>query len=532
MSTDTRNGAEPAGFCPTRIGRYRVDGELGRGAMGVVYKGFDEAIDRPVALKTVRDELLDSEDGGDWKQRFQQEARAAARCSHPNIVTVYEFGEDHGLTFIAMEYVRGRELQSFMAHGVDFGLRVGLRMVMQVLAGLEAAHVAGIVHRDIKPSNVILLETGTVKVADFGIARMDSVSLSRHGTMVGTPGYMAPEQFTGGAVDGRTDLFAVGVLLYELLTGTKPFASKTVAEVMYKVLNEAPPPPRGRSEPLPPALADVMMTALARDPADRFPDATAFRAALRAVLAALPAEAAGGDGDTMVQGGGVGPDDLDGTRVMSPSLAAATSREVDGGVGAGGGDRGELDEAALQQAREHLATYLGPVASVIVRDAAQRASGIRDLYEVLAERIDDDKARAAFLRKVTRRALGVSTSTGTITGTSVGSGTHHGPAKGTQAGGGTRREPAMGSGVGSGPRSGPRSGHGSGHGSGTRAAPLTDQDRAEAREALAEHMGPIAAVLVKKAAATAASREDLFRALADHIEDAGARAGFLARARG
>jgi len=462
--------------------------------MGVVYKGYDESIDRAVALKTIRADLLDNDDGIDWMQRFKQEARAAARCAHPNIVTVYEFGEDAGLTFIAMEYVRGRELQSFLAHGVDFGIRISLRMVMQVLSGLDAAHAAGIVHRDIKPSNVIILENGTVKVTDFGIARLDSVSLSRHGTMVGTPGYMAPEQFTGGAVDGRTDLFAVGVLLYEMLTGAKPFAGNTVAEVMYKVLNEAPTPPVGRSEALPPGLVEALTTALSRDPAQRFPDAPAFRNALKAVASGLSSAPDASDATVVGGVGMAGSEDLEeGTRVMSPAMAAAAAKVQ-------AVNQGELDAAALKQASDHLASYLGPVASLIVRDAAQRASGIRDLYDALSEHIQDEKQRSAFLRKVTRGVLGVQgrTAAGTLTG----QGTAHGSGVSAVAG------------------------------SGLQGGPLSDADKERAHAALVDHLGPIAGVLVRKAAAKASSLQDLGTLLADHIADPDARTAFLARLQG
>ncbi|KAA5606254.1 serine/threonine protein kinase [Roseospira marina] len=518
MTDDQDIGAggrtDPA--CPARIGRYRVDGELGRGAMGVVYQGFDETIDRPVALKTVRADLLDTDDGVDWLERFRQEARAAARCSHANIVTVYEYGEDAGLTFIAMEYVRGRALQSFLAHGVDFGLRVSVRIVMQVLAGLGAAHAAGIVHRDIKPSNIIILDSGTVKVTDFGIARLDSVSLSRHGTMVGTPGYMAPEQFTGGAIDGRTDLFAVGVMLYELVTGTRPFAAKSVPEAMYKVLNEDPPPPVGRGDPLPRGLVSILQTALARRPDERFPDAAAFRDALKGGLAALPSADAG-PGETMLEAPELGSDDAEGTRVLSPSMAAAADAQAEAG------ERGELDGVALKQASAHLASYLGPVASVIVRDAARHASGIRDLYDVLATHIPDEKQRAAFLGKVARRALGLPSQAG---GGTQASGTQaSGPqAGGTQAGG-TR----------AGARAGTRAGSGSvgGEGSGARRAPaLTEADQTRARGLLAEHLGPIAGVLVKKAAAKVDTTDQFAALLAEHIDDPVIRATFLSQMRG
>ncbi|WP_299438474.1 serine/threonine-protein kinase [uncultured Rhodospira sp.] len=478
---------------PERIGRYRIDGELGRGAMGVVYRGHDEDIDRPVALKTVRADLLDGPDADNWLTRFRQEARAAARCLHPNIVTVFEYGEDAGLAFIAMEYVRGRSLQAFLARDTPFGTQISVRVVSQVLSALGAAHALGVVHRDIKPSNVIILESGAVKVTDFGIARLaDSVSLSQHGAMVGTPGYMAPEQFTGGTVDARTDLFAVGVVLYELLTGRKPFPGKSMHEVMYRVLNGAPEPPVGRTEPLSKELIAVMMTALARDPDDRYPDAAAFR---RALKAAAPAGAVAPEGEDDPA------DAVDATRVMKLADAAPPA-----------GPAGELDEAAVRQAREHLATHIGPVASVIVRDAVTRVSGVRQLYEVLAEHIPDDAERTAFQRKAVRGALGVTRGSGTQAGTGgsrptgAGSGVRTGVRTGTSATGGSQAAPVNGA--------------------------IVDEDKDRLRLALAEHLGPIAGVLVKREAARANSPAHLGQLLAEHIDDPDARNAFLKRVRG
>ncbi|MBB4285241.1 serine/threonine-protein kinase [Roseospira goensis] len=448
---------------PARIGRYRVDGELGRGAMGVVYAAHDESIDRPVALKTVHADLLAGEDGAAWRARFQREAKAAARCLHPNIVTVFEYGEDAGLAYLAMEYVRGRPLQAFLAHGVQFGVRISLRMILQVLDGLGAAHAFGIVHRDIKPSNIILLAEGKVKVTDFGIARLDSaVSLSQHGTMVGTPGYMAPEQFTGATVDARTDLFAVGVVLYELLTGQKPFPGATVPEVMHAVLNRPPVPPVGRPDPLPPALVAALEGALARDPEARPADAATLARVLKGVLRGAPAERAAPDPDA--------------TRVMAPVAA---------------GDRGELDDAALRQAGAHLASYIGPVASVVVREAAPRVSGIRHLYEVLADHIPGEAERRAFLRAATRAALGLGRETAVAAPA-----TAPAPPGGAPAGG------------------------------------VDDAAAERVRLALAQHLGPIAGVLVRQARAEARDAAHLAVLVADQIADPEARARFLDAARG
>ena len=211
--------------------------------MGVVYKGYDEGIDRYVAIKTVHRNLLSGEEGADWLQRFRREARAAGRCLHQNIVTIFEFGEQEGMPYIVMEFVEGQELSDMIrardANNIDRARAV--EITAQVLDALEYAHANGIVHRDIKPGNIIILKDGTVKVTDFGIARIDSTSMTAHGSVVGTPSYMSPEQFTGQEIDRRSDIFSTGVVLFELLTGQKPFPGKSATEVMYKLLNHQPP---------------------------------------------------------------------------------------------------------------------------------------------------------------------------------------------------------------------------------------------------------------------------------------------------
>ncbi len=485
---DTARPGEGAA-APARIGRFRVDAELGAGAMGVVYKGYDEAVDRPVALKTVRADLLASADGEAWLARFRNEARAAARCLHPNVVALFEYGESDGLAYLVMEYVRGHALQAFLARGVQFGTRISLHLVQQVLAGLGAAHDLGVVHRDIKPSNIMVLENGTAKVADFGVARLESMNLSRQGSMVGTPSYMAPEQFEGRPVDPRTDLFAVGILLQELLTGRKPFPGETLAEVMRAVLTQPPLPPEGGPEPLPAALTDILATALARDPGARFPDAEAFRRALGRVPV---------DGAAQ---GRASAAESDATRVQRLS-----ARVTVGPLPPGMGERGELDAVALRQAGEHLMPYLGPVAGAVVNDVAARVSGVRQLYNALAEHIPDPDERAAFLRRTGRAALGLRTQGGAGTTNTGGS-----AMPSSTAGLSTDATVAA---------CGPAVG----------ASAISDDQAEHLRRGLAEHMGPIAGVLVRQAVTRARSPEHLAHLLADHIQDPAARSRFLASA--
>jgi serine/threonine protein kinase len=221
-----------------RIGKYAITGRIGRGGMGMVYRGYDEVLEREVAVKTLTLEgSLDEES----RRRFHIEAKAAARLQHPNIITVYELGEDRGLPFIAMELLPGTDLEALMRSGEHLMLQEKLDLVIQVCRGLAYAHDHKIVHRDIKPSNVRVLEDGTVKIMDFGIAKLGGTGVTKTGMMVGTVHYMSPEQIRGQTLDGRSDLFSVGVILYELLSGRRPFAGDGVTAVLYKIINEDPP---------------------------------------------------------------------------------------------------------------------------------------------------------------------------------------------------------------------------------------------------------------------------------------------------
>jgi len=257
---------------PQKLGKYEIRSELGRGAMGVVYEGWDPGICRRVAIKTVKRDQLDRAEVGEVLARFQREAQAAGRLTHPNIVAIYEFGEEPdaagggaGTAFIAMEFVNGRELKDYFDKDERFPLPEMSRIMTELLAALGHAHKNGIVHRDIKPANIILLADGTVKVADFGIARIESSTLTQAGTVLGTPSYMSPEQFMGQTVDGRSDLFSAGVILYQFLTGDKPFTG-TVTTIMHKVLKEEPAAPSELNVQVPRAFDALMRKALAKRP--------------------------------------------------------------------------------------------------------------------------------------------------------------------------------------------------------------------------------------------------------------------------
>src|SRR5215471_3747423 len=256
----------------TKAGRYEIQGELGRGAMGVVYKAVDPVIGRTVAVKTLR---LSEEGTGlsrsELLNRFQTEARAAGLLTHPNIVVVFDAGEENGLYYITMELVEGKSLQALLDSGQAFPLARVLRIMEQTCSALQFAHERSIVHRDIKPANLMLTADDTVKVTDFGTAKILQFGTVQQTTHVmGTPSYMSPEQVKGRPVDGRSDIFSLGVMLYEMLTGEKPFPGQSITTVIYKIVNEDPIPPRQLNPSLHPGLSDIVMRALAKDPDQRY----------------------------------------------------------------------------------------------------------------------------------------------------------------------------------------------------------------------------------------------------------------------
>src|ERR1700745_3463487 len=256
----------------TKAGRYEIVGELGRGAMGIVYKAVDPVIGRTVAVKTIRL----SEEGTGLKRsellvRFQTEARAAGLLTHPNIVVVYDAGEENGLYYITMELVEGKSLQALLDSGHHFPTSRVLRIMEQTCSALQFAHERSIVHRDIKPANLMLTADDTVKVTDFGTAKILQFGTVQQTTHVmGTPSYMSPEQVKGRPVDGRSDIFSLGVMLYEMVTGEKPFPGQNITTVIYKIVNEDPVPPRTLNPSIHQGLSDIVMRALAKEPEVRY----------------------------------------------------------------------------------------------------------------------------------------------------------------------------------------------------------------------------------------------------------------------
>lgn len=271
-----------------RIGRYEILGEIGRGGMGVVYKANDTALGRIVAIKTIRlSEFTDATELERLRERLVREARSAAVLSHPGIVTVYDIAEEDGATHVFMEYVNGPTLEKLMEGGA-LSRELVLQVVTQTAAALDYAHRRGIIHRDIKPANVMIHEDGTVKIADFGVAKILSEKLTQSGAMLGTPNYMSPEQIRGMQLDGRSDQFALAVMTYEMLTGEKPFSGEAIPTVLFKVVQQEPEPPSRLNPSLGPAIEAALMRGLRKNPEQRYPSCSDFASALSAACAQSP----------------------------------------------------------------------------------------------------------------------------------------------------------------------------------------------------------------------------------------------------
>ena len=355
---------------PATFDRYVIERVLGRGAMGVVYLAFDPRIERKVALKTIQRPA-----GGETDQeltaRFLNEARAAGRLAHPHIVAVYDYGEAGGTAFITMEYVRGETLAAHLAQHARAGTQMNplaaLRWFAQLLDALDYAHGSGIVHRDIKPANLLISPRGECKVADFGMAQLDTSTLTQTGTLLGTPSYMSPEQFAGDAVDARSDLFSAAVVLYEMLTGVCPFTG-TPGAVMRKILDETPPPPSAVAPNLPAYVDELVMKGMEKRPQVRYASAREWRDTL---LAALSADV---------------HEDAERTVLVHVTLESPISTPP----------QTQLDPELIAHLEKHLASHVGPVASLLIRRACVGATDLDTLRERLSAHLPTDDARRDF----------------------------------------------------------------------------------------------------------------------------------------
>ena len=257
-------------------GRYRVEARIGAGGMAEVYRGLDTTLNRTVAIKVLKAPFASDES---FVERFRREAQAAARLNHPNVVSVYDTGTDNGTNYIVMEYVQGRTLAVFITKGGRVAPMMAVEIAEKVADALAAAHAHGVIHRDIKPANIMVTREGVVKVMDFGIARLTTSqeTIEQTAAVLGTAAYLSPEQAQGQPIDARTDVYSLGCVLYEMLTGGAPFTGDTAVAIAYKHVQETPPPPSTKNPDLSPALDAVVMRALAKNPANRYQTAAEFR---------------------------------------------------------------------------------------------------------------------------------------------------------------------------------------------------------------------------------------------------------------
>src|SRR4029453_8400283 len=292
-----------------RIGKYQVVAKIGEGAMGEVYKARDPLLNRNVAIKTISSPLAAAPQ---FKERFKREAQSAAQLNHPTIVTVYEFGDDAGITYIAMEFLEGVDLREAIRAKALGHLGRKLEVMEQITEGVASAHARGIVHRDLKPGNVHIQPSGHIKILDFGLAKLGPSELTRSGTVMGTPHYMSPEQLRGQKADARADVFSLGAIFYEILSGQRAFENQPMHEVLARLRDREPVPLRKRAPATPALLVDIVERAMAREPGNRFKDAGELSRALvhapqgRAgeTLAAPLSPEEASDGATPQAGGG------------------------------------------------------------------------------------------------------------------------------------------------------------------------------------------------------------------------------------
>jgi serine/threonine-protein kinase len=460
---------------PGHIGKYRIDGVLGEGAMGIVYRGFDEAVGRAVAIKVVRKETLAASPAWDAVARFRNEARAAGRLSHPNIVTVYDFAEDAHSAHLVCEYVPGGGLDRWLAIHRRADIATALAWTGQLLDALACAHAHGVVHRDVKPANILVVGGRLLKLADFGIAQVDSGDRTQVGLMIGTPSCMAPEQIRGGPIDGRIDVFAAGVLLHELLTGERPFTGAP-EDVMQQILQRTVAPPSQKCPDIPAALDEAVLRALAKEPDQRRAEIGGTGVALRqvAAVAGLPAPA-----DHV---------DPDATRVVARSdrarLAPSSASQPRWAAAA----ETDWDPAWLARMERGLTSHVGPIAALLVKKASRSARTREELVSQVARSIAAPSERSRFIEQQC-----------------AGAPAQHTGARAAASGAATALPPAAATG-----------------------APLDDATVADIERRLTRHLGPMAAICIRRARRDARGVDDLCRRVAQNLAEPSTRRAFLA----
>lgn len=363
---------------PEKIDKYQVESILGRGAMGIVYKAYDKAIDRAVAIKVLHAHLLDDEMGQEFLLRFNNEVKAAAKCLHPNIVTIFDFGIHNNMPFMVMEYVQSVDLRELAKSNHVFSPEQSIAITVKILDALYEAHKHGVVHRDIKPANVLLLENGMIKVTDFGVARMDNSDLTQVGDVIGTLSYMSPEARLGRTVDHRTDLYSSGLLLYELLTG-KRFSSDNTSHIKEHInLLDLT---RGQKQ----QLTGVIENALQVDLEKRFQTAKDFSKALSHCLdKQLDYYQQSEDfAETVIQLRSQ-------LKPASPELASDKT----------GTCWQNLNNEELSVIEKSLTVHLGPVAKVLLKKHAKKTESIGVLLDSLVKHLKTDKEKSEFLSEI------------------------------------------------------------------------------------------------------------------------------------
>lgn len=473
-----------------QLGKYRIDGILGKGAMGVVYKGFDPGIERVVAIKTIRKDMFSEGEQAELISRFKNEAQAAGRLAHPNIVTVYDYGEDPASAYIAMEFVEGTALDTLLVPNRPTEPARVLAWMADLLDGLDYAHARGVVHRDVKPANLLITGDGRVKIGDFGVARIESSTLTQAGSMIGTPSYMSPEQFRGEPVDGRSDVFSAGVVLYQLLTGARPFHG-AASSVMHQILNEQPRAPSQVAPELGTRFDAVVAAALAKLPAERHAGARAFRDALLAASGADPDATRLGDADRTVLAIGL----------PAQAHVQASTQDASAIV-----TMTPWKREAVPEVESALARQIGPVARFLLKKIAAQADNLEALGELLLPHIPSQIGRDQFQQALTQIGKKLD-ATGTGTGAAV-SATRAGLTSAVKTGFAASFAPA--------------------------AAQLPagfDDAYADAMaHKLITLIGPIGRVVVKRAMKQTGDRQAFLQLLAGHIDDPDQRARFLAEA--
>jgi serine/threonine-protein kinase len=440
-----------------------VENLVGIGGMGQIFKAHDPDIGRPVAIKLISTELMSGAARADYIKRFRREAQAAARCAHPNIVAIYDFALHEGQPFIAMEFVHGASLRQALDAAPVMAVPDAIRIMLQVLDALASAHDQGVVHQDVKPANIMLTPDMRVKVADFGISRLFDAEVTMTSSSMGTPNYMSPEQCRGGPVDGRSDLFAAGATLFEMVAGERAFPGHNLAEVTHRIQNEQlrllPAPVRAVA----PRLQLVLERAMGKHPEDRFDTGHEMAEALRQVI-------------------GSRDDEMEASTRVSPMPAAGVVPSQSEPADARPGTGPRLDADTLQALEHKLTSYVGPIARILVRTTAGRSRSIADLCSQLALSIADGAEREQFRREV-NLLIRV-------------------------------RAPATDAAASPGGRT-------------ARGNRLPEHELERVQEVLAQYVGPIARVLVRRATADASSVEALWLSLSNHIDAPAERAAFL-----